>query len=104
MIEKSFTIVEAPSVLGLFPKAVETLPEALLAAGLAERLGARRAGPVEPPPYEPERDPETMLLTRAALSNTPSRSPMPSARSSAGASSRWCSAATARSCSATFWR
>jgi arginase len=62
MIEKSFTIVEAPSVLGLFPKGVETLPEALLAAGLAERLGARRAGRVEPPPYEPERDPETMLL------------------------------------------
>ena len=62
MIEKSFTIVEAPSVLGLFPKGVETLPEALLAAGLAERLGARRAGRVEPPPYEPERDAETMLL------------------------------------------
>jgi arginase len=62
MIEKSFAIVEAPSVLGLFPKGVEGLPDALLAAGLAERLGARRAGRVEPPSYEPERDPETMLL------------------------------------------
>ncbi len=62
MIEKSFAIVEAPSVLGLFPKGVETLPDALLAAGLAERLGARRAGRVEPPPYEPVRDPETLLL------------------------------------------
>jgi arginase len=59
---KPYTIVEAPSVLGLFPKGVETLPDALLAAGLAERLGARRAGRVEPPPYEPERDPMTMLL------------------------------------------
>ena len=59
---KPFTIVEAPSVLGLFPKGVETLSDALLAAGLAERLGARRAGRVEPPPYEPERDQETMLL------------------------------------------
>ena len=62
MIEKSFAIVEAPSVLGLFPKGVETLPDALLAAGLAERLGARRAGRVEPPAYDPERDPETLLL------------------------------------------
>jgi hypothetical protein len=44
MIQKSFAIVEAPSVLGLFPKGVERLPDALLAAGLAEQLGARRAG------------------------------------------------------------
>ena len=62
MIAKSFAIVEAPSVLGLFPKGVETLPDALLAAGLAERLGARRAGRVEPPAYDHERDPETLLL------------------------------------------
>jgi arginase len=62
MIDKSFAIIEAPSVLGLFPKGVETLPDALLAVGLAERLGARRAGRVEPLPYEPERDPVTLLL------------------------------------------
>ena len=62
MIGTSFAILEAPSVLGLFPKGVETLPNALLAAGLAERRGARRAGRVEPPPYEPERDPESLLL------------------------------------------
>jgi arginase len=67
MIEKSFTIVEAPSVLGLFPRGVERLPDALLAAGLAERLGARRAGRVEPPVYEPERDPETLLLNPHAI-------------------------------------
>ncbi|RPI37500.1 MAG: arginase family protein, partial [Hyphomicrobiaceae bacterium] len=30
----SFSIIEAPSVLGLFPKGVETLPNALLDAGL----------------------------------------------------------------------
>jgi arginase len=64
---KPLTIVEAPSVLGLFPKGVETLSEALLAAGLAERLGARRAGRVEPPPYESERDPETLLLNPQAI-------------------------------------
>jgi arginase len=43
-----FSIIEAPSVLGLFPKGVETLPDALLVEGLGERLGAR-AGRVEPP-------------------------------------------------------
>jgi arginase len=62
-----FAIVEAPSVLGLFPKGVETLPDALLGAGLAERLGARRAGRVEPPAYNPQRDPETKLLNPQGL-------------------------------------
>jgi hypothetical protein len=59
-------IIEAPSVLGLFPKGVETLPDALLAEGLGERLEARRAGRIEPPPYDDRRDPETMLLNRGA--------------------------------------
>ncbi len=63
-----FAIVEAPSVLGLFPKGVETLPDALLGAGLAERLGgARRAGRVEPPAYDDRRDPETKLLNPQGL-------------------------------------
>lgn len=62
MSRPRYAIVEAPSVLGLFPKGVERLPEALLGAGLAERLEARRAGRVEPPPYDPRRDPETLLL------------------------------------------
>jgi arginase len=62
-----FAIVEAPSVLGLFPKGVETLPDALLGAGLAERIGARRAGRVEPPPYDAQRDPETKLLNPHGL-------------------------------------
>jgi arginase len=62
-----FAILEAPSVLGLFPKGVETLPDALLGAGLAERLGARRAGRVEPPAYDARRDPETMLLNPRGL-------------------------------------
>ncbi|WP_405508298.1 arginase family protein [Streptomyces purpurascens] len=55
-------IIEAPSVLGLRPTGVEGLPEALLGAGLAEGLGAVRAGRVEPPAYDPERDPETGVL------------------------------------------
>ncbi len=62
MTTRPFSILEAPSVLGLFPKGVETLPEALLAAGLAERLGARHAGRLEPPPYDHRRDPGTLML------------------------------------------
>jgi arginase len=69
MPEKSFAIVEAPSVLGLFPKGVETLPDALLGAGLAERLGARRAGRVEPSAYDPDRDPETLLLNPRGIAD-----------------------------------
>jgi arginase len=62
MAPSSYAIIEAPSVLGLFPKGVETLPDALLAAGLAERIGARHAGRVEPPPYDQRRDEATGLL------------------------------------------
>lgn len=67
MSRPRYAIVEAPSVLGLFPKGVERLPEALLGAGLADRLEARRAGRVEPPPYDPQRDPETLLLNPAGI-------------------------------------
>ncbi len=76
-----FAILEAPSILGLFPKGVETLPRALLAAGLAERLDARHAGNIVPPPYDPKIDP-------------------PSAPSSIAVSFRSCSVATVRFCSA----
>lgn len=69
MISAKFAIIEAPSVLGLFPKGVETLADALLAAGLAKRLGARRAGRVEPPPYDDRRDPETKLLNPQGIAN-----------------------------------
>jgi arginase len=69
MTATPFAIVEAPSVLGLFPEGVETLPEALLAAGLAERLGARRAGRVQPPAYDHERDPETLMLNPRSIAD-----------------------------------
>lgn len=62
-----FAIVEAPSVLGLFPRGVERLPEALQVAGLAEVVGARHAGTVVPPAYDPRRDPETGLLNASSL-------------------------------------
>lgn len=62
-----YAIIEAPSILGLRPSGVEELPKALLACGLAERIGARRAGRIEPPPYHFERDPETLTLNARAI-------------------------------------
>ena len=54
--QQRVAIVEAPSVLGLFPSGVSRLPEALLGAGLLEKLGGRVACHVEPAAYEPQRD------------------------------------------------
>jgi arginase len=54
--------VEAPSVLGLKPTGVDGLPAALLRHGLADRLGARIAARLTPPPYEPDRPPDTGTL------------------------------------------
>ena len=62
MSDRRFAIIEAPSVLGLFPKGVELLPDALLAGGLAEHLSATRFARIAPPPYDPRRDDETLLL------------------------------------------
>ncbi len=62
-----YAIIEAPSVLGLFPGGVERLPGALLGAGLADALGARCAGVVTPPPYDPIRDSITGLLNPTGL-------------------------------------
>ena len=64
----SFAIVEAPSNLGLKPTGVETLGDALLAHGLADRLRARRAGRVAAPPYSAVRDPVTLTLNAQAIS------------------------------------
>jgi arginase len=69
MGRSAFAIIEAPSVLGLFPRGVERLSDALLAAGLAERLQARHAGRVEPPPYDERRDPETLVLNPQGIAD-----------------------------------
>ena len=62
-----YAVIEAPSVLGLFPGGVEHLPQALLEAGLASAVGARLAGRVTSPPYDPRRDSATGLLNPAGL-------------------------------------
>lgn len=62
-----FAIVEAPSPLGLRPPGVERLPEALEGSGLAAGLSADVAARVEPPPYDPRRDPATDLLNPDGL-------------------------------------
>jgi arginase len=62
-----YAVIEAPSVLGLFPGGVEQLSTALLDAGLANAVGARHAGVVAPPPYDPQRDTATGLLNPTAL-------------------------------------
>jgi arginase len=62
-----FTVIDAPSILGLKPNGVERLPEALKTAGLLAKLNAEYGGRVEPLPYNPRRDPETHILNPDAL-------------------------------------
>ncbi len=57
-----FTIIDAPSILGLQPTGVQYLPEALKAAGLMSKLGAEYGGQISPLGYSPERDKSTLLL------------------------------------------
>jgi len=68
-----YAIIEAPSVLGLFPGGVERLPTALLDAGLAGALTARNAGRIAPPPYDRRRDPDTGVSNAKALATYASR-------------------------------
>lgn len=57
-----FSVVDAPSILGLKPTGVETLPEALKKAGLVQGLHAEYAGRVDALPYKSKRDKSTLLL------------------------------------------
>ena len=53
----SYTIVPAPSRLGLHASGVEELPRVLLDAGLARGLDAQVTAPLEPPAWSPDIDP-----------------------------------------------
>ncbi|WP_394826109.1 arginase family protein [Pendulispora albinea] len=66
---RPYAIIEAPSILGLRPSGVETLPERLLSHGLAERIHARRAARLDTPPFESVRDPETHTLNARAIAD-----------------------------------
>ena len=57
-----YAVIDAPSILGLSPTGVETLPEALKKAGLMQGLSAEYAGRIDPPPYNPERDAAVRIL------------------------------------------
>lgn len=67
MPPRSYAIIEAPSTLGLTGGGVEALPERLLELGLADRIGARRAGRLAVPPKDQTRDHETLTLNAPAL-------------------------------------
>ena len=57
----NYTVIDAPSTLGLRPTGVETLPIALKSAGLLTKLAATYAGRVTPLPYHVDRDPLTQM-------------------------------------------
>ncbi len=70
---QTISILEAPSNLGLKPPApgrepgVRRLPDALKAAGIVDGLWAVEAGRVIPPPYSPEKDPQTGIRNANAI-------------------------------------
>jgi arginase len=64
---RRYAILEAPSILGLRPTGVERMSGRLLELGLAERIAARVAGRVEPPRYQPGRDPATGVANANAI-------------------------------------
>ncbi len=53
-----YAIIEAPSVLGLWPSGLQDAPRVLLEMGLGVGLGIEKTVRVDPPPYDPRRDPD----------------------------------------------
>ena len=64
-----FSIIEAPSILGLSPSGVEEMPQALRRAGLHDRLGVQHPIRVESLPFNDRRDPETGMLNATAIAD-----------------------------------
>jgi arginase len=62
-----YAIIEAPSVLGLWPSGVQDAPSVLLEMGLGLGLGVEKTLRLEPPPYDPRRDPQTHMLNLRGL-------------------------------------
>lgn len=57
-----FSIIEAPSILGLKQSGVERLPDTLHQAGLHKQLKAQYEDRVPAPAFDDKRDPQTLLL------------------------------------------
>lgn len=57
-----FAVIEAPSPLGVGPRGVERLPDALKRAGLLKGLGTEVVSRLPYPPYDAHRDPEVLVL------------------------------------------
>lgn len=63
-----YSVVDAPSILGLRPTGVQFLPKAFREAGLLERLNAENGGIVAPSSrYNYNRDEETKLLNPESI-------------------------------------
>jgi arginase len=70
MSHVAVAVLEAPSILGLRPTGVEMMPDALIRAGLLDRLRARHAGRVEPDAaYDTTRDPATLTLNAEGIAS-----------------------------------
>ena len=61
-----YTIIPAPTTLGLWPSGVQLLASTLLEHGLAERLAARLGAGPRTLPYNRERDPATGFINGPA--------------------------------------
>ncbi|WP_329203831.1 arginase family protein [Streptomyces sp. NBC_00683] len=64
---RDLVVIEAPSVLGLWPSGVQDLPAALLDAGLLAHPAGVRVHRVRAPVYDPRRDPDTGILNPAGI-------------------------------------
>ncbi|WP_119389111.1 arginase family protein [Taklimakanibacter lacteus] len=62
-----YRIIEAPSVLGLWPSGVQHAPQVLMEMGLGVGLGIAETKRIEPPAYDPRRDASTHMLNPAGL-------------------------------------
>jgi arginase len=71
---RKYSVIDAPSILGLRPIGVDLLPKALKAAGFLEKLNAEYGGIVAPSStYNYSRDEETKLLNAEAIKDYSSR-------------------------------
>ncbi|MBD2775290.1 arginase family protein [Iningainema tapete] len=65
--QSNFSIIEAPSILGLKPTGVDCLPDALRKAGFYEKLAADFEARVAALEFNPQRDPQTHLLNAEGI-------------------------------------